>query len=194
MPSVNDALNEYFKLKSKFESDFDVNKRRIINNYTLSKREKRLEFLKLKPKCVNCKRPSKKGTLFSIAYNADTDKTSAYRKISASCGNLADPCNLDIEIHLGNTEPLDKLMNNIRDEIKLHKNKIIDDKNKLLFGLLTTEKALKNFDFNKSYITELTSVYEMYLDEWNKTIDNPDKKIELDEALVLSYQNINKMC
>jgi hypothetical protein len=191
--SVKEALNEYFKLKSKFEDTVYSNKKKIINNPTLSKREKRSEFLKLKPKCINCKRPSKKGTIFSIIYNPENENSSAYRKFSASCGDLADPCNLDIEIHLGDTEPLDKLMNNIREEIKMHKNKIIDDKNKLLFGLITTEKALEKFDFNKTYITDLTSVYEMYLDEWNKLVENPDKKLELDDALVLSYENINKI-
>jgi hypothetical protein len=193
IPSVKDALNEYFKLKSKFENDVDANKKKIINNPTLSKREKRSEFLKLKPKCVNCKRPSKKGTIFSIGYNPETENSSAYKKISMSCGDLADPCNLNIEIHLGVTEPLDKLMNNIRNEIKECKNKIIDDKNKLLFGLITTEKALENFDYNKSYINDLTSVYEMYLDEWNRVVNNPDKKTELDDSLVLSYETINKI-
>jgi hypothetical protein len=193
IPTPKDALNEYFKLKSKFENDINANKKKIINNPTLSKREKRSEFLKLMPKCVNCKRPSKRGTLFSIAYNPEIENRGAYRKISASCGNLADPCNLNIEIHLGDTEPLDKLMKNIRDEIHLCKNKIIDDKNKLLFGLITTEKALENFDSNKSYINDLTSVYEMYLDEWNKLVENPDKKIELDDALMMAYQNINKL-
>jgi len=176
IPSPKDALNEYFKLKNKFEIDVNVYKKKIINNPTLSKREKRSEFLKLRPKCVNCKRPSKKGTIFSIVYNPDTDKSSAYRKLSASCGDLADPCNLDIEIHLGETEPVDKLMNNIREEIKEYKNKIIDEKNKLLFGLITTEKALENFDLNKGYINDLTSIYEMYLNEWNKIVENPDKK------------------
>lgn len=193
IPSSKDALNEFFKLKNKFENDVNVYKKKIINNPTLSKREKRSEFLKIKPKCVNCKRPSKKGTIFSIVYNPETENTNSFRKFSAICGDLADPCNLDIEIHLGDIEPLDKLMNNMRDEIKKYKNKIIDDKNKLLFGLISTEKALENFDSNKSYINDLTSIYEMYLDEWNKIVENPDKKQELDESLVLSYENINKI-
>jgi hypothetical protein len=188
-----DALNDYFKLKSKFESDLNLYKRKIINNPTLSKREKRNEFLKLKPKCVNCKRPSKKGTIFSVIYNPENEKTGGYRKFTATCGNLVDPCNLNIELDLGDTEPLDKLIHNIRDEIKSSKNKIIDNKNKLLFGLITTETALENFDFNKGFINDLTSVYEMYFDQWNKIVDNPDKKRELDEATILFYETVNRM-
>lgn len=190
IPSFKDALNEYFRLKEKFENEINVNKRKIINNPTLSKREKRAEYLKLMPKCVNCKRPSKRGTIFSITYHPSDDKTDAYRTFKASCGDLVDPCNLNIEINIGILEPLDKLIDNIQKEIKDIKNEIIDDKNKLLFGLITTETALENFETNKSYINDLTSVYESYLDILNRRIDNPEKKNELDEALVQSYQII----
>jgi len=191
--SVKDALNEYFRLKEKFEEGINVNKRKIINNPTLSKREKRSEYLKLMPKCVNCRRPSKKGTIFSITFHPSDDKTDAYRTFKSMCGNLADPCNLNIEINLGNVEYLNNMIENIRNEIKAAKNTIINDKNKLLFGLMTTETAIENFDTNKSYINDLTSIYESYLDQWNKKTDNPDKKIELDDSLVLLYQNIDKI-
>jgi hypothetical protein len=191
--SVKDALNEYFRLKEKFENEMNVNKRKIMNNPTLSKREKRSEYLKLMPKCVNCRRPSKQGTLFSITFHPSDDKTDAYRTFKSICGNLADPCNLNIEINLGNVEHLNKIIENIRKDISQTKNVIINDKNKLLFGLMTTETALENFDTNKTYISELTSIYEGYLDEWNKKIDNPDKKVELDDSLVLLYQNIDKI-
>jgi len=193
LPDPKEALNEYFKLKSQFESEMDANKKKIINNQELSKREKRAQYLKLAPKCVNCKRPSKKGTMFSTVYVPDTDTTSSYRKVTASCGVLVDPKNLDVEIHIGTVEPLDELMHYMRTEIKTYKNKIIDDKNKLLFGLLTTEKALENFDLNKGYINDLTSTYENYLEQWNNTIENPAKKTELDETLVLSYESIGRI-
>jgi len=191
--NVKDALNEYFRLKKKFENDSKLNKKKIINNTTLSKREKRAEYLKLKPKCVNCKRPSKLGTIFSVMYRPADDKTSAYRVFKSSCGDLADPCNLNIEINLGEVEPLDKLMNDIREDITKTKNEIINDKNKLLFGLITTETAIENFENNKTYINELTSLYEYYLDSWNNLTDNQQKKIELDDSLVQSYLYINQI-
>jgi hypothetical protein len=193
IPSVKDALNEYFRLKEKFENENKVNKRKIINNITLSKKEKRAEFLKLKPKCVNCKRPSKRGTIFSIIFHPSDDKNDSYRTIKASCGDLADPCNLDIQINLGNVESLDKLMINIRNEINDIKNQIINDKNKLLFGLITTETAIEEFDYNKSYISQLTSIYESYLDKWNHIVDNQTKKLELEESLVQSYMFISQI-
>jgi hypothetical protein len=193
IPSINDALNEYFKFKNQFETQNNVYKKKIMNNLTLSKREKRAEFLKIMPKCVNCKRPSKKGTIFSIIYHSADDKIPDYRTFKVLCGNLADPCNLHIEFNIGNREQIDEMITSIRKEIKEIKNKIIDDKNKLLFGLITTETALENFENNKNYITDLTSIYENYLELWNKEIDDPQKKIELDECLVQFYQNVNSI-
>jgi hypothetical protein len=191
LPTITDALNEYFRLKEKFENEMDGNKRKIINNKTLSKREKRSKYLKLMPKCVNCKRPSRKGTIFSITYVPSNEKTDTHRTFKAHCGDLANPCNLNIQINIGSLELLDDAIKNIRNEITIQKNKIINDKNKLLFGLISTERALEDFDNNKSFITDLTSVYEEYLDKWNKEIDNPEKIRELDEALVQSYESIN---
>jgi hypothetical protein len=193
IPDIKDALNEYYKLKNQFETQNNIYKKKIMNNSSLSKKEKRSEFLKIMPKCVNCKRPSKKGTIFSIIYHPADDKTADYRKFKILCGNLADPCNLHIEFIVGNRDQIDEMLNSIREEIKKIKNKIIDDKNKLLFGLITTETALENFDNNKNYISELTSVYESYLDLWNKEIDDPQKKIELEETLVQFYQNVNSI-
>ena len=191
LPSVNDVINEYYKLKEKFESEINKNKKKIINNSTLSNREKRSEYLKLMPKCVNCKRPSKKGTIFSITYHPADDNISEHKVFKAICGNLADPCNLHIELNIGTKTQLDEELNNIRNEITEAKNNIINDKNKLLFGLITTETAIENFDYNKTYISELTNIYEKWLDIWNKEVDNPEKKLELDEMLVQSYETIN---
>ena len=67
---VKESLNEYFKLKQKYEAEIAANKKRIINNPTLSKREKRSEFMKLKPKCISCKRPG--GSVFKILHRCTT--------------------------------------------------------------------------------------------------------------------------
>jgi len=193
IPSFDDALNEYFKLKNTFDSQLNKFKSKIINNPTLSNREKRSEYLKLMPKCVNCKRPSKRGTIFSHSYSPSDDKRDAYRILQASCGDLADPCNLDIKIQLDKIESIETVMDDLKKETKEYKNKIINDKNRLLFGIIDTETAIENFDQNKTYITDITSVYEVYLDSYNKVTDNPEKKIELDESLVQSYNLINEI-
>jgi hypothetical protein len=182
---IKDALNEYFKLKFKYENQINTNKKKIINNPTLSNREKRSEYLKLKPKCINCKRPG--GTIFKTGYIKETDKVDSHREYMASCGIIADPCNLNIKIEVGNVELLSNLLNQIQKEMRELKNTVIDDKNKLLFGYIDTEKALENFEDIKDAINVYSSIYEKYLENYHNIVDNDRKKKVLNESITNYY-------
>jgi len=190
---VYDALNEFFKLKYDFELELSNYKRNIIFNNSLSKKEKRSAFLKLMPKCINCKRPSKKGTIFSITFNETTEDFFSHRKFKCICGNLTDPCNLNIEIIIGDYEKVYDLMEEMKKEINNLKNEIIDDKNKLLFGLITTEMAIERFESNKTDMNNATLLYENYFNIYHNTIDNPKKNEELNNSMLLLYENISKI-
>jgi hypothetical protein len=189
--SVQTSLNEYFKLKSKYESDIMKNKKNIINNVNLSNREKKNEYMKLKPKCINCKRPG--GTIFKIFFNKETDTQEAYRTFKATCGVIVDPCILNIQIDIGKTQLIPDILNNFEEEIKLNKNIIIDDKNKLLFGFITSEEAIEKFENIKDLINSYTSLYEEYMNVYNNIIDNEDTKREMSETLINLYNNIEQI-
>ena len=189
--SIQSSLNEYFKLKSKYESNNMKNKKDIMNNLNLSNKEKRNEYLKLKPKCINCKRPG--GTIFKIFYNKETDTEDAYRTFKATCGIIVDPCILNIQIYIGKTQLLPDILNNFEEEIKLNKNIIIDDKNKLLFGYITTEEAINKFENIKELINSYSSLYEEYMNVYNNIIDNEDVKREINETIINLYNNIEEI-
>ena len=186
--TVKESLNEYFKLKLKYETQLLTNKKKIVNNQSLSNREKRNEYLKLKPKCINCKRPG--GTIFKIIFFKETDNEDSYRQYSCKCGILAEPCNLDIKINIGSVSLLPNLLNNLQFEIKKIKENVISDKNKLLFGYYTTEQALENFDEQKETIGIYSSLYENYFQTYNLIVDNDTKKQELNEAIRNYYLQI----
>ena len=186
---VKESLNEYFKLKQKYESEIAANKKKIINNPTLSNREKRSEFVKLKPKCINCKRPG--GSIFKVSFNPEDSNLESYREYNARCGIISNPCNFKIKIRCGKTESITDILKNMEDEIKVVKNEIIDDKNRLLFGYLTTEEALEKFDQSKEWVSLYSSLYDDYLTKYNTIVDNEDKKRELEEAITNSYIQIN---
>ena len=189
--SVKEALNEYFRLKLNYEIHIMINKKKILNNTTLSKREKRSEFLKLKPQCINCKRPG--GTIFQTRFIPETDEEEPYRQYSASCGVVSNPCNLNIKIQMGNVEFLPSILNTLQNDIKSVKDKIIDYKNKSLFGYLTTEKVLNVFDDLKNEITSYTSFYESYFDLYMSIVENDNTKKELKETITNSYILINQI-
>ena len=186
--SVESAINEFYKLKNKYEIELFKKKKTILNNVTLSSKEKKIEFKKLKPKCINCKRPG--GTLFSVKFFPGDD---GYREFRAVCGVVSDPCNLNITVQTGKYNLLPIVLEDIEKEIQDNKKSIIDDKNRLLFGLMTTETALQNFEEIKDYISNLTALLETYLDEYNSITDNLEKKTELKESITKSYFYIEEI-
>lgn len=188
---IKEALNEYFKLKLKYEDKIMINKQKIMNNTTLSNREKRIEYLKLKPKCVNCGRPG--GTKFQNIYFPSNDTEDAHRQYSATCGAIAEPCNLQIKINVGNVELLPNLLDEMQSRIKSFKNEVINDKNKLLFGYLSTEDVLTKFDGLKEQITSYTLLYEQYLEKYNELVDNDKKKYELNKSITESFYKIDEI-
>jgi len=190
--SVKDALLEYFKLKRKMEERVS-SKKHAIYARNLSKREQKTAFSNLEFKCVNCERPSKLGTIFNTTYHEADGANDAYRILSASCGVIANPCALDIQISIGKTETIDDLLRTTENEIKSHKNAIIDNKNKLLFGLITSEEAVDLFDESKEAVSLYTEIYEGLINTHTDITNNREKKEALEEATISLYENIERL-
>ena len=184
MKTWQEGINDYYKLKRDYESSIDKEIKKLDKG--LSIKEKRNEFKKLKPKCIDCNRPV--GTTFSTTFNKDKDG----RILSAVCGDKVDPCNLNINIFLGYTETYPEIIKGLENDIKKIKNEIIVDKNKLLFGFITTEQALENFDSYSATISEkterLTSVLELYLNETDNTeVNETIRTLQSEIYLTVGY-------
>ena len=187
--SVENNMNEYYRLKSKYDNDNDKNKKKIINNRLLSIKEKKAEFKQLKPKCVNCGKPG--GTTFASVVSKD-NMGAKFRELRAFC-KAVEPCGLNINIAVGNFENINDILKMIDTEIYNSKTEIINDKNKLLFGLITTEKALENFDLQRGTIKDFTDLLEKYLQTYIKITDDPEVKQQLNEELEKSYLLIQQI-
>jgi hypothetical protein len=187
--SVENNINEYYRLKSKYDNDNEKNKKKILNNKMLDMKEKKAEFKQLKPKCVNCGRPG--GTTFASVVSKDS-MGAKFRELRAFC-NATEPCGLNINIAVGNFENINDILKMIDGEIYNAKNEIISDKNKLLFGLITTEKALENFDSEKATIKDFTGLLETYLQIYIKITDDPETKAKLNEEVEKSYLLIQQI-
>ena len=185
-----DEFNNYYKLKTNYDSEINKEKRKISNNISFSIKDKRREFQKIKPKCINCKRPV--GTIFLTTFETTLDS----RILKAKCGKISDPCNLDIEIVAGVYGFISNIVSEVEDDIHTNKNKLIDDKNKLLFGYVTTKQVLDKFEVIKNTINDQTSDLELYLGEYNNIIDNTENKIQINKykeqiyATIISIKNL----
>jgi len=187
--SVNDAFNEYYKLKNKYESDFNKDKQRIIKNKGLSWKEKKSEFKQLKPKCINCKRPV--GTIFSVKHLGKENDDS--RELKAICGSLTEPCNLNITINPGVTYNLINHIKELEKDNDDYKNEIIDYKNKLLFGYTTTEIAVEKFDKTKEAINDINFLLNFNYERLFAIIDNKSNNEKLNKLKEELYIYISQI-
>lgn len=179
MLTYRESIDNYYKLKAKYEEQINKIKSNLHNNSKLSIREKKRQFNEFKPKCISCQRPV--GTIFSNKYNEEEDS----RSLLSMCGDRVNPCNLNINIDVGNYMLLPDLVKMNEVDIENIKNSIILDKNKLLFGMIVTEKALENFDDYKNEMNQITILLEYYLDLYNNLINNKEKNEELNKNIEL---------
>ena len=170
--TVNEVLNEYYKLKSKYEDNYhDKYIKPILRSEGKSKREKRLEYQKLpKPECINCKRNV--GSIFTI--NKDPQEYS--RTFVAKCGDLDDPCPLNIVFDYTGRDELDKEILKHDNDIKEIKNKIISDKNNMMFGYIDQKKAVEIFNTDTTELKEITEAAGFIMEINIQLNDNPVKK------------------
>jgi len=166
--SANDAFNEYYKLKNKYESDYNKDKQKIIKNKQMSWKEKRNEFKQLKPKCINCKRPV--GTIFSIKKSGEPNDD--FRELKAICGSLSEPCTLNINVNAGVTYNIMDHIKELEKDIENYKNEIIEYKNKLLFGYTKTETVVENFDKIKEAINDTSFLLNINYEHMFDVVDN----------------------
>jgi hypothetical protein len=182
-----EALNIYFKLKNDYEETNLKLRNKIIKNKDLSWKEKRAEYKKLKPKCVNCKRPV--GTIFSCLYNPEESG----RKLMAVCGDRIDPCPLNIVINLGETTTYLNDSHVLEKEIIDLKNRIIKEKNDQIFGYISLEDAVKSFEDIKENLNLILSNYELNLENYMDVVDNKKKNDSIQKEQISIYENIRNI-
>lgn len=187
-----EAINEFYRLKDKYESVYyDKYVKPIIKN-NKSNREKRIEYSKLpKHECINCKRNV--GTIFSIV----PDKKELLRKFIAKCGDISDPCPLDIQINYSSRDPFDKLITSGLDDIDSLKLNIIKAKNNSLFfnnpNILTDFERITNqlkFETEQTGATIETNILKNHnpvkINLLNKTID------EFGKSFIIPFKQMIK--
>ena len=177
-------INEYYKLKDKYESEIQTNKVKIRKK-DISKKERFNLFNSIKPKGVNC--GNAVGTIFMIV----NDEPNLDRRLIAKCGDKVNPCNLNINIQVGICESIFDNIKNLEKMIEETKLEIIKEKNNLLFGYITSENALVKFEEYKKTITEFTSSLELLLDKYSEIILNDTKQKKINDVKVDTYNIIN---
>lgn len=173
--SIDNALQEYYKLKDQYDKTYDSKKHAIISDITIaySKKKAKIVDLSQKRKCVVCKAAG--GTIF----------TNENRILKAVCGSKSQPCGLNIEIARGKKGNIEKLITLSYDKIEKIKENIIKFKLDLLFRYISDEQLKQKFDESKKELeTELAKYEKMY----NIYIDNTQSPEKVEKLKVLNAE------
>lgn len=189
--NYTEAINEYFKLKQKYEKNLMEAKRHIYKN-AQSRKDAKHRILMLKPKCIKCNRPV--GTIFSKRDN----------RYEAICGDINNPCSLDIQLFTGELTQFHYLFDIIKEDFDASKDAIIKQKLDTLFNYISEDESVKLFKTVLDSYNATSIQYKEYLDKYNELYNNEQREdaihtkteqifklIEKSNALMEEYKKTN---
>jgi len=178
---IFESINEFYKMKDKYETAFNEKYiKPILKAENKSKREKRMAFSKLpKADCINCKRPV--GTVFSI--KKQYDNFTPVRKYLAKCGDLNEPCPLNINIQFGESISYENEIQQNEKEINEYKKNIIKEKYNMMFGYTPEEIAIEHFEQFAREMKDYTYLAGLFIEKNILVNDNPEKKELLKKSI-----------
>ena len=175
-----EEIKEYYELKKKFAKQQEVYKSKIINSIDSIENKKKL-YAKKKYICISCKKEG--GTIFNESSTM----------LKATCGNIKEPCDLNIEIVKMKQQMLDDEFIDINNKIKDIKNKIISTKMDVIFNYIDEDKAVENFENFKKELDNYQESYNKLFNILNIIIDDPEKNKLLNEKLIEHASEINNL-
>jgi len=128
--TVYTALNEYYKLKSKYEKNIQKDRMSVIRNPGLTPAQKRQGLQQIVKRCIVCGNIG--GTIF----------TSNNGILKAVCGAKDNPCELNIEIDRGISQDIREVSKEMDREVLNLRLDVIKTKLKYLFGYVNEEDTL----------------------------------------------------
>ena len=178
---LNDAILDYYKLKEKYENKYKQLKLKIINNPLDSIKEKQQKFQQMQKLCINCN--NKGGTIFSNRNGI----------LRATCGHISNPCKLNIEINPGKYLNSEDLAFKLKNNLDIKKLEMIKIKLDFLFGYISEEKALENFNILKTEISKDEEQYRTVEIFYLNKVDNSEKNNLIKEGKKELYSQIEKI-
>jgi hypothetical protein len=184
-----EAINEFYRLKEKYEKVYYEKYVMPIIKSDKSKREKRVEYSKLpKHECINCKRHV--NTIFKVS----SDIVEFIKIFVVKCGDFQDPCPLDIQINYAFRDQFDKIIKEGLEKIEIIKLQIIKEKNNALFfgqnvvnifekltQKLTLETEVTGFSIETNLLRnnnpEIRDLLKKMIDEFGKGCIIPFKQM-----------------
>lgn len=176
-----EAFNEFYRLKQQYEDNYRKKKVKIINNDSLSKREKREEIKKIKRPCLICKRN------VGMRFSQKGDM------LQAECGDQSKPCRFNIQLQRSNYVDKNVLLENINGMMEDSKLKIILIKLNILFGYNTEEEGLSEFEEVSTEIQGNDALKSILDSDMEEFLKDANKRAILDQNEITLYTKIQEI-
>jgi hypothetical protein len=179
-----DAFLEYLKMKNSYEEKISKTKKKLWKE-SKSKRDYKNKVAKLKPQCINCKRPV--GTIFS----------NKERKYMAKCGDDSHPC-MNIVLYASSFYNMTYYIDLFKESVENVKEEIIKQKLSTIFSYISERESMKLFKENIKQYNEDSLILKNILDEYDYTFNNSvhenkiREKNELIGELISRFQTLTK--
>jgi hypothetical protein len=182
--SYMDALNIYFKLKSKYDKQLLETKRKKYKEMyvkTASKMSGARAAFSEKGTCINCKR--KVGSKFY------TNKEGYF----AICGDKQNPCKLDIKLFRGNFFVNEYYMYLYKEQMETEKEAIIKHKLDTLFGHISEEQSVRLFKTKLESFNLISELYNEVVKRDNELHNNIQKRNDVKNKQKEVYEISDKI-
>jgi len=173
-----EKLNEYYKLKNKYEHKKQSQINTILKDDKLTMKQKQEKYRKLKTNCINCGRNV--GTIFNNESG----------NLTAICGDKISACSLNIKIYRGNFTSLEELIDVFQTGVDDVKEEIITTKLDLLFGYEQEPTTLTKFTKLKDELTQDLESVIKYKTQFIEIVSNLDNKSELNTKMTIFYNKL----
>ena len=182
-PEFLNALNRYYKLKSQYEtylssqSSGSLPRPKDPTAFKEYIRQRKTRFQKRRNKCLICSQSG--GMIFS-----END-----RVLSARCGNTERPCNLDIQLFIGQFVTQEDLMKYWLDEYDESVSAVLKLKYDYLFNYLTEQEMSEQLVSTKEELNEAKEELDNSISSFINIVDNKEKKnlIKMSRAQLAEY-------
>lgn len=175
-----EALQWFFKKKEEYENKVNDMKKKAYEKEAV-KKDKKKRAAAVKAPCINCKR--KVGTIFSA-------KDKKYRAV---CGDIREPCSLNIQIFSGYASNATDILYQFKDQVEDWKEQMIRQKMDTLFLYLDEKKSATLFQKNLEEYRSTNLLYREMLESHQEQYDNPYTKELIRRKEVEIYDRIQQI-
>lgn len=174
-----DNIKKFYSLKKKDAEMKENYKKKLMKTSDSIETKKKL-LSKQKFKCVNC---GKDGSTIFL----ETSES-----LKATCGNINNPCELNINIKKNKKQNILNNLNIIEEELKITKKNITLTKLDYLFKYIEEDNAVEKFEELKNNLSIKQEEYNKLLTYYNDITENKEKNQLLNEKMNELYTIIGQ--